>query len=542
MSGDAVAIPVPEPGELRSARPPPVNPAVPGPVPPASATARPAEVVLDVRDLRTFFFTYEGVVRALDGVTFSLRRGETTGLVGETGCGKSVTAFSIARLIPDPPGRVFDGKILLHGANLLKGLEEEARYRTIPGSDRIRVSRSFRRLRRNAERLEAIRGRHIAMIFQEPTQALNPVFSIASQVGELLLLHHGVRILDEMLAATPDGPDVPAAVDALVAAARDGAPDGLRAAADALGRAARSSSLGTEAFYLARVPGSSKYLPRQLRQALRRRRLGSVERRYLRHRRRMLALRDRANQRKLEELRDTGGPRPPSVEPQLLRERLTHLYYGLWIWNRRLRGPIDRELYWRTVGMLEGVRIANPAQVARGYPHELSGGMLQRVMIAMALSGEPEVLLADEPTTALDVTIQAQILDLLDRLRRRVGTAILLITHDLAVVAEVCDRVCVMYAGQIVEQATVRDLFQSPLHPYTQGLLASVPRLDRPDKTLHTIPGSVPDLIHPPSGCRFHPRCPHAMPMCRERRPPMTQEAADHTVACYLYHGPPVGA
>jgi len=187
------------------------------------------------------------------------------------------------------------------------------------------------------------------------------------------------------------------------------------------------------------------------------------------------------------------------------------------------------------------VRIANPAQVARGFPHELSGGMIQRVMIAMALSGEPDVLLADEPTTALDVTIQAQILELLDELRRRVGTAILLITHDLAVVAEVADRVCVMYAGQIIEQATVRELFDRPLHPYTQGLLASVPRVDQPEKSLKGISGYVPDLITPPSGCRFHPRCPHAMPVCKGEKPPTTREGSDHTVACYLYHGPVVG-
>ena len=166
--------------------------------------------------------------------------------------------------------------------------------------------------------------------------------------------------------------------------------------------------------------------------------------------------------------------------------------------------------------------------------------MLQRVMIAMALSTDPPLLLADEPTTALDVTIQAQILDLMNDVKTRVGTAIMLITHDLAVIAEVADRVCVMYAGQIVENAPVRELFEAPLHPYTQGLIASIPRVDRPEKQLFSIPGSVPNLIYPPAGCRFHPRCPQAMPVCREVRPPVTSEGSGHQVACHLYHGSPV--
>ena len=164
--------------------------------------------------------------------------------------------------------------------------------------------------------------------------------------------------------------------------------------------------------------------------------------------------------------------------------------------------------------------------------------MLQRVMIAMALSSDPEILIADEPTTALDVTIQAQILELMKDLKTRVGTAILLITHDLAVIAEVADRVCVMYAGQIVETAPVGALFRRPLHPYSQGLLSSIPRMDQPDKRLDSIPGSVPNLIYPPTGCRFHPRCPYAMPICKEARPPTTVEGEGHLVACYLYKGP----
>jgi NitT/TauT family transport system ATP-binding protein len=200
------------------------------------------------------------------------------------------------------------------------------------------------------------------------------------------------------------------------------------------------------------------------------------------------------------------------------------------------RGVPRAELNERAAGAIARVGLSG---FEKAYPRQLSGGMLQRVMIAMALACEPEILMADEPTTALDVTIQAQILELMKDMRHRIGTGILLVTHDLAVVAEVADRVAVMYAGQIVEIANVRDLYGHPLHPYTQGLLASIPRLDQPSKTLTTIPGSVPNLIYPPSGCRFHPRCPYAMPICKESRPPNTLEGEGHQVACFLYHGPP---
>lgn len=507
-----------------------------------TSDAPPTEVVLDVEDLRTHFFTYDGTVKALDGVTFDLRRGETTGLVGETGCGKSVTAFSITRLIADPPGRVMGGRVVFRGANLLWRLEEEARFTPIRGTGRVRVHRSFRRIKAANDRMSAVRGRGIAMIFQEPTQAMNPVFSIANQLGEVLLVHRGREILDEMLAATPDGPGVQPAIQAILEATRQGRRDQLRVAARALAAATRSPSLEVEATAIARSGHAAAALRVDLERAVGRRRLHSLRRSYLAHERRLTALRDALNEVYLSEMRE-GKPHPAArdrLRLRVLSERLSHAYFRLWGMRAWVRRPLDEELFWRSVRLLEGVSIANPIQVARGYPHELSGGMLQRVMIAMALSSDPDVLIADEPTTALDVTIQAQILDLVLGLRRRAGTAVLLITHDLAVVAEVADRVCVMYAGQIVERARVADLFREPLHPYSQGLLASIPRVDQPEKELSSIPGTVPNLIDPPSGCRFHPRCPHAMPICRESRPPMTVEGSEHTVACYLYHGPRV--
>ncbi len=566
-----------------------------------------APVVLDVRDAHTYFYTYDGVVRALDGVSFKLRRGETLGLVGETGCGKSVTAFTITRLVAEPPGRIVSGKILFRGANLLWGVEREATYRPVPGTKRILVRRRFRRIKRNLERMSAIRGGGIAMIFQEPSQAMNPVFSVSNQVGEVLYLHRGIEIVDGILSADARARRLKPALERALAGAAGaeaeevaatlrgflpGTPDAsgslgtppdpanappLRVERDAEGRprleahrqaletirdAARrdqratvrdtarslARAYGLPSLETALVASASTALPagpaglRPLWRQLDRVHLPGTSRRYLVRERRRLELVAELRKLHLDELREerllSGRRRRLGALRRANGLRLTP--YHLWGVRRRVERPLREELRWRVVEQLERVQIANPATVAGGYPHELSGGMLQRVMIATTLSIDPQILIADEPTTALDVTIQAQILALMRSLKERAGTAIILITHDLAVIAEVADRVCVMYAGQIVENAPVSELFARPLHPYTQGLLASIPRLDRPEKELASIPGSVPNLIEPPSGCRFHPRCPHAMPVCKERRPPVTQEGERHQVACFLYHGPEV--
>ena len=575
--------------------------------PPASAAA---PVVLDVRDVHTYFYTYDGVVRALDGVSFKLRRGETLGLVGETGCGKSVTAFTITRLVAEPPGRVVSGRVLFRGANLLWGIEREATYRPVPGTKRVQVRRRFRRIKADLQRMTAVRGSGISMVFQEPSQAMNPVFSVADQLGEVLYLHRGVEIVDVLLAA--DAPDLewieavrgydgavgghyPAGVKAAahrlaelarvpvieeelagepgaapgprgsaadqerrarvrrllqhrweaaleeLAATPAGAGQAARAQARKVAELARLPSLESALFsVVSSAPAGGRSPLPVLRHQLGRLRLSGVQRAYLRQERRRLSLERELRQTFLQELREEKPFRAQrrKLGSARMANQLTRSPYRLWGLRRRVDRPVRDELFWQAVDQLERVQIANPTTVARGYPHELSGGMIQRVMIAMALSTNPHVLLADEPTTALDVTIQAQILDLMRALKERVGTAIVLITHDLAVIAEVTDRVCVMYAGQIVEIAPVRRLFDSPLHPYTQGLLASIPRLDRPEKDLRSIPGSVPDLIDPPNGCRFHPRCPHAMPVCASSRPPMTEEGGRHQVACFLYHGP----
>ncbi len=334
-----------------------------------TAPAPALPVLLRVRDLKTYFVTEQGkgTARAVDDVSFDLYPGETLGLVGESGCGKTVTSLSILRLVPEPPGHILPGSLIeFEGRNLLALAAPE---------------------------LRAVRGNQIAMIFQEPMTSLNPVFTVGDQIAEAAIIHQHLS----------------------------------RAAARA-----------------------------------------------------------------------------------------------------------------RAIEMLRLVGIPDPDERVDAYPHQLSGGMRQRVMIAMALICHPKVLIADEPTTALDVTIQAQILELLDRLQHELGMAVLLITHDLGVVAGHADRVVVMYAGRVVETATTNALFERPIHPYTEGLLAAVPRIDARRERLHAIPGQVPAATAWPPGCRFHPRCPYAWEKCAAEEPPLLDagDGAPHTARCWLVTEP----
>jgi oligopeptide/dipeptide ABC transporter ATP-binding protein len=323
--------------------------------------------ILEIENLSTHFETARGTVRAVDEVNLRLNEGDTLGIAGESGCGKTVLALSIMRLIPRPPGRIVSGRILFEGGDLLALSDEEMRR---------------------------VRGKRISMIFQEPMTSLNPVFRIGDQVAETLQLHEGL---------------------------------------------------------------SSK---------------GALE---------------------------------------------------------------------RAVEMLRLVGIPSPEMRARDYPHQMSGGMRQRVMIAMALSCRPRLMLADEPTTALDVTIQAQILDLIQDLKREVGTSVVLITHDLGVIAEAAQYAAIMYAGWVVEQGPVADIFASPLHPYTVGLMNSIPRIGSAlpgNGYLNVIPGTVPDLLELPSGCKFRDRCPRVMPVCAEMVPQLREKTTGHSVRCWLWHSP----
>ncbi len=327
-----------------------------------------SEQLLQVQNLKTYFYTDDGVVKAVDGVDFEVGRGEVLGLVGESGCGKSVTSFSILRLV-DSPGKIVDGRVFFEGRNLLELAEKD---------------------------MAKVRGNQISMIFQQPQSSLNPVFTVGDQIVEVLQIHSNM----------------------------------------------------------------------------------------------------------------------------------------------------DKEAAWnRVVELLKLVGIPDAAKKAKSYPHEMSGGQAQRIMIAMALALNPRLLIADEPTTALDVTIQAQILDLMRDLRNRLNTSVVLITHDLGVIAEMADRVAVMYAGQIIEEAGVLELFEKPLHPYTKGLIASVPVLGEAKAELDTIQGSVPDLIDMPPGCRFAPRCEarerYGLKICARQEPDLIQYGKSHKVRCWLYQSAP---
>ena len=331
----------------------------------ANGAAVGTDTILELRDLHTYFHTPEGTVRAVDGVSYSLKAGETLGVVGESGCGKTVTALSVLRLVPEPPGEIFGDGIIFEGRDLTK---------------------------LDTKELREIRGNHISMIFQEPMTSLNPVFTVGFQIAEAVMLHQGMSKKDAM---------------------------------------------------------------------------------------------DKAAE------------------------------------------------------MLDLVGIPLPRQRVREYPHQLSGGMRQRAMIAMALSCNPKILLADEPTTALDVTIQAQILDLMVKLQEELGTAVILITHDLGLVAETCKRVVVMYAGKVVEEAPTEEIFGNPLHPYTRGLLNSIPKLNtnKPGEKirLEEIKGIVPSLNRLPTGCSFNPRCPEVKSMCLEHEPELKEVSPGHFVRCLLY-------
>jgi peptide/nickel transport system ATP-binding protein len=384
------------------------------------------ENLIRIRDLSVRFYTYEGVVYAIDDLDLDIRQGETLGIVGETGSGKTMTALAILRLIPYP-GKIESGSIAFLDKDLGRELEL---------------------LKLTEDRMRSIRGNKISMVFQEPGAALNPVYTIGDQISEVYLLHERQELARRAKQW----------VDNLLS---DG--DGLAA---------------------------------------------GMRRPFWRWQRRLYS-------------KIAQESRP--LEPRLLS-----------------RLPLFRRLLWRlrdeanllTVDMLKDVEIPDPARVAVHYPHELSGGMKQRAVIAMALACSPELLIADEPTTSLDVTIQAQMLELFRRIKVDKGASVLFITHNLGVAAEVCDRVAVMYAGRLCEVAGVEEIFLHPLHPYTKALLDAVPM---PGKELQTIPGVLADALNPPPGCRFHPRCPSAMPTCQRERAKLKEVANDHMVACHLF-------
>ena len=378
--------------------------------------------LLETIDLVTNFYTYEGVVKALNKVSLVVDHGSTFGLVGESGCGKSVTVRSIMRIIQEP-GRIEDGKVIIY-------LDEKDQRN---GIDLLEQSEAY---------MQSLRGDRISMIFQEPNAALNPTMSIGQQVSESFLFHQKKNMSAEIMVNL----------------------------------------------------ASSTNLTARLLQPLYRIAAGN---------------------------------------PRDLRLRILDKLPLFKLWQGRLKKEARR----RSIAIIDKLGIANAEQVIKQYPHNLSGGMKQRIVIAIALACNPVLLIADEATSNLDVTIQAQILDLLRQLKKEVISSILLITHDLGVVAETCDRVGVMYAGNVCEVADVEELFENPMHPYTQALLEAVPRFSQDDE-LKSIEGNVPNLVTPPPGCRFHPRCPHAMDVCSRAFPEMKDLKKNHLVACYWAASP----
>jgi peptide/nickel transport system ATP-binding protein len=450
--------------------------------------------LLVVRGLTVRFYTYDGVLKALDGVNYSIAEREIFGIVGETGCGKSVAAKAILRLIPDPPGRITAGEVLFRGLNLLDSIEDEARIR-VDDLGRAKVRRNRRIAKRMEALMRTIRGRYISMIFQEASAALNPTMTVRAQIAEAFLIHQ----LGEMC--------------------------------DAVEKARPLSGLQKRFFNLMRR-----------RETVRAEFEGNFRELSTAH----AALKAAKEGKDLAAVQALDA-QVSGLEHQALRltirlawaDRRVRFIQWLPVAGKRyfmgaLKGEVDR----RVVEMLKQVNIADPERKADAYPFELSGGMQQRVMIAMALSCRPTLLLADEPTTALDVTIQAQILTLIRELRDKFGSSIMLITHDLGVVAETCDRVGVMYAGVMAEIGGTSALFRSPKHPYTVGLLRSIPETLARTGTLSIIPGNVPSLLKPPEGCRFHPRCPFASAKCQAVVPALFEVEPGRLVSCHLYDHP----
>jgi len=458
-----------------------------------------SEAIIEIEDLYVNFYTKSGTVYALDGVNLKINRGEALGLVGESGCGKSVTANSILRLVPSPPGKIEKGQILYNMSPEARKRKEQIdeRLKALaeddPESARLREQlkhelAGYDIVSKPLDELRKVRGKAISMIFQEPMSSLNPVFTAGYQIAEVLLLHERAELASAVLKRIDEqnagnGHQKVKKVD------NGGDVRCSRCTAKVEPDAKTCPQCG-ESFEGKGFGGSGLML-------------GTYRKLY----RRMQA----------------------NPDDRLLR------FMSKIPLVRRYERPLVREANERAVNMLRLVRVPDPVNVSKSYPYELSGGMQQRVMIAMALACKPQLLIADEPTTALDVTIQAQIIKLMRDLQKDFGTTILMITHNLGIIAEICDRVGVMYAGNIVELSSKRELFKEPLHPYTLGLLAAIPRIDIELPRLETIEGNVPNLAKPPSGCRFHPRCPYSMDICSKEKPRMAEITPGHSVACHLY-------
>lgn len=500
------------------------------------------EAYLRIEDLKTQFFTSKGIVKALDGVSLSIDKGEIYGLVGESGCGKSVTATSAMDLIPDPPGRIIKGKIYIEGFNIIGDLDKLAKIDVRSETD-VRIKRNKRLIKRHNFILSGVRGNKVAMIFQEPFLALNPVLRIGEQIEETILLHDRVGIANSIARREQiSGQNLNELAEQVLALEDE---DARR---KYITRWTREYGIPDIEPTINELFSSSKdrsFILKQLDEIISEEKSGLDVRSILRARD-YYKLRDQMHD--LSRALITAEEENKTSEISRIQDELSSLnselrkYFGFLFSERFKRNGIERlfkrEARKRAIELLKLVNIASPERIVDSFPHELSGGMQQRAMIAMALSSNPGLLIADEPTTALDVTTQAQILELIRDLNYVMGSSVLFITHDLAVIAEMCNRVGVMYAGNVVEETTVKGLFADPKHPYTMGLMKAIPRADKrrmEDTRLESIPGMVPNLITPPSGCRFHPRCKFKMDICDQKKPKLVEIEKGHKVACFLY-------
>ncbi len=498
--------------------------------------------IVEVQDLEVKFYTYAGVVEALDGVNLFVREGEILGLVGETGSGKSVTSLSIMRLVP-PPGVIEGGRIILRDS----GKQQNT-------------------LTMKEDTIRKVRGKDISMIFQEPRAYLNPVYSVENQIAEVMLVHRREELLENSIASVQkrliDGRK--AVLEKEKARLDKENPQGEKEKVELAKR--RQTIEKRLAALTAKQPSNNEIA--SYRRLLKAERYWSTEnaRQFQKKKAKLERLRATLEKQKTE-LEGKKGTEKQMVSinkqkqsvmawlgqcnrqyAELMQVEPTEYKPGLGtripgaVRVRAMRFParfnrkrqFQNEVRKEVVKVLKSVEIPDPERVARMYPHELSGGMAQRVVIAMALACNPRMLIADEPTTNLDVTVQAQILNLVKTLKKNLGSAILYITHDLGVVAQSCDRVAVMYAGNVVETADVFETFSNPLHPYTRALLDSIPRPGEPFKS---IPGIVPSLVNPLKGCRFHDRCSYATEQCLSVKPKFIEVKPDHYVSCHLYGG-----
>lgn len=498
---------------------------------------------VEVKKLKTQFFTSKGIVKALDGVTLGIRRGEIFGLVGESGCGKSVTASSIMDLIPDPPGKIMEGSIFIDGFNILSDLHRLSKV-IIKSETNVKVKRNKRLIKRHNFILSQIRGKTVSMIFQEPSLSLNPVLSIGSQIEEAVLLHSRVEIANAILRRSQiTENDIR---NFLESTSSYTDPYKKRGAVRVWCRNYGVAELDERIYEAVLSNNDIGVIAKEILSLINESNQNidlvaiGLARDYYRYEedlfrlnRDLIQAESEGNREKIEKVQNKILDLKKSVGSEFFGYKLMRKFL-----KRKYEKPFRIAARNRAIEMLELVNIPEPERILDSFPHELSGGMQQRAMIAMALATNPKMLIADEPTTALDVTTQAQILDLIKDLKNVTGSSILFITHDLAVIAEMCDRVGVMYGGNLVEEASVNDIFFNPKHPYTTGLLASIPRefgRERRNMKLNTIPGSVPNLITPPSGCRFHPRCKFAMDICSEKKPKLVNIDTGHKVACFLY-------